>query len=126
HLRRDSGQHANLWREPVGEAFDQVHPLERILSGVLDLGRYPLPLVGWHGGMGATAWLDTRARPVSWTLCAHPPDLDWNEHEGYVVRPASHFTVREFSTRVGKFVRASHITTHGHWMRSKLEQNTSA
>ena len=46
HLRRDSGQHANLWREPVGEAFDQVHPLERILSGVLDLGRYPLPLVG--------------------------------------------------------------------------------
>jgi len=55
-----------------------------------------------------------------------PLNLDWNEHEGYVVRPASRFTLREFSTRVGKFVRASHITTHGNWMRSKLEQNTLA
>jgi len=49
--------------------------------------------------------------------------LDTNKQEGYVIRPAGEFELRQFSTVVGKYVRKNHITTHGHWMRSKLEYN---
>ena len=43
--------------------------------------------------------------------------------EGYVVRLATCFHYRNFRTSVGKYVRKSHVTTHGHWMRSRLEIN---
>lgn len=43
--------------------------------------------------------------------------------EGYVIRPARSFGYNEFSTCVGKYVRASHVQTHGHWMRQRLEYN---
>lgn len=45
------------------------------------------------------------------------------EVEGYVVRPLEEFPYGEYSCRVGKSVRAYHVQTHGHWMRSKLEWN---
>lgn len=59
-----------------------------------------------------------------WTnsLCVPKHILD-DAHEGYVVRPAASFNLREFSTRVGKYVRKNHVTTHGHWMRSRFESN---
>lgn len=53
-----------------------------------------------------------------------PPVLDTEKQEGYVVRPAGSYTLREFTTRVGKYVRAGHVqTTHGHWQRHKVELN---
>lgn len=45
------------------------------------------------------------------------------EHEGYVLRRAGDFQFREFRQAVGKYVRAQHVRTHGHWMRSRIEQN---
>jgi hypothetical protein len=48
---------------------------------------------------------------------------DTEKQEGYVVRPSGAFSLREYSTRVGKYVRASHVQTHGHWMRGMLEYN---
>jgi hypothetical protein len=46
--------------------------------------------------------------------------------EGYVIRPSAEFTLNEFSTHVGKYVRKSHVQTHGHWMRSHFEPNELA
>lgn len=45
------------------------------------------------------------------------------ELEGYVIRPAGAFTMREFPTRLGKYVRKNHVQTHGHWMRSRIDWN---
>jgi hypothetical protein len=49
--------------------------------------------------------------------------LNSDKWEGYVVRPAGSFHLKEFSTRVGKYVRKDHVQTHGHWMRSRIEWN---
>lgn len=46
-----------------------------------------------------------------------------DEIEGYVIRTSSFFHYKEFRRCVGKYVRANHVTTHGHWMRAKLEPN---
>jgi len=43
--------------------------------------------------------------------------------EGYVVRVAGSFPYREFRRRVGKYVRAGHVATHGHWMRQQVVPN---
>lgn len=43
--------------------------------------------------------------------------------EGYVVRRAEAFHYREFRQKVGKWVRASHVHTHGHWMREQIVRN---
>lgn len=45
------------------------------------------------------------------------------QHEGYVVRRADGFHYKEFRAKVGKFVRASHVHTHGHWMREQIVKN---
>jgi hypothetical protein len=50
-------------------------------------------------------------------------ELDENLQEGYVVRPAASFMLRDFPTVVGKYVRAQHVRTHGHWMRSVVVKN---
>jgi hypothetical protein len=44
-------------------------------------------------------------------------------HEGYVVRVAGEFHYREFRHKVGKYVRANHVHTHGHWMREQATKN---
>jgi hypothetical protein len=49
--------------------------------------------------------------------------MDLTKREGYVIRPAGEFHYREFRARAGKFVRESHVQTHGGWMRAKLEFN---
>jgi hypothetical protein len=43
--------------------------------------------------------------------------------EGYVVRRADSFHYRDFRKKVGKYVRASHVHTHGHWMREQITRN---
>lgn len=43
--------------------------------------------------------------------------------EGYVVRLFEPFHYRDYRRCVGKYVREHHVTTHGHWMRTKLEPN---
>ncbi len=40
-------------------------------------------------------------------------------HEGYVIRVADSFTISQFRTHVGKFVRAGHVQTSKHWMRGQ-------
>jgi hypothetical protein len=50
--------------------------------------------------------------------------MDFTRQEGYVVRPTASYTLREHSTRVGKYVRKGHIAdSHGHWTRHRLEWN---
>jgi len=50
--------------------------------------------------------------------------FDTKTHEGYVVRPAAAYTLREHATRVGKYVRQGHVVdSHGHWTRHALEWN---
>jgi hypothetical protein len=46
-----------------------------------------------------------------------------DRHEGYIVRPVESFAYSQYKTQVGKFVRANHVHTHGHWMRQKVEPN---
>jgi hypothetical protein len=50
------------------------------------------------------------------------PSFD-REHEGFVVRTTGPFHFSTFRHNVMKFVRANHVQTHGHWMRSKMEFN---
>jgi len=45
------------------------------------------------------------------------------EHEGYVVRRAESFHYRDFRKKVGKYVRAQHVHTHGHWMKEQVVKN---
>lgn len=53
----------------------------------------------------------------------YTPTLNGDPCEGYVVRIAYNFRYREFRHKVGKYVRAGHVATHGHWMRQALERN---
>lgn len=45
------------------------------------------------------------------------------KHEGYVVRNAGQFHYGQFRFNVAKYVRASHVHTHGHWMREVVVPN---
>lgn len=52
------------------------------------------------------------------------PQLDWTQHEGYVMRLASEFSYRDFRTSVAKYVRKNHVQTVKHWMfGQQLEKN---
>ena len=44
---------------------------------------------------------------------------DASSHEGYVMRVADAFTLSEYRTHVGKFVREGHVQTAKHWMRGQ-------
>lgn len=48
---------------------------------------------------------------------------DGHEMEGYVVRMADSFPYRDFRRSVAKYVRASHVQTHGGWMRQAVVPN---
>lgn len=43
--------------------------------------------------------------------------------EGYVVRLREAFPYSAYRAAVGKYVRANHVTTHGHWMRQIVKPN---
>lgn len=48
----------------------------------------------------------------------------WEKMEGYVIRLADGFFYKEFSQKVGKFVRPGHVQTTKHWMYGQpLEKN---
>lgn len=57
------------------------------------------------------------------TRALKPIDPKGDECEGYVVRVTRQFHYGEFRNVVGKYVRASHVHTHGHWMRQAIEVN---
>lgn len=46
--------------------------------------------------------------------------------EGYVVRLKEAFPYSAYRTAVGKYVRANHVATHGHWMRQMVKPNRLA
>jgi hypothetical protein len=50
-------------------------------------------------------------------------NMDYNQHEGFVVRPTSSFKFEEFSTLVAKWVRKGHVQTDQHWMFREMELN---
>lgn len=61
-----------------------------------------------------------------WTKDTHKEclsKLDLNKQEGYVVRLASSFKVKDFKWSAAKFVRASHVQTDEHWMYSQIVRN---
>ena len=43
--------------------------------------------------------------------------------EGFVVRRRGEFQYADFRKAVAKYVRANHVQTHGHWMRSQIVPN---
>lgn len=91
------------WRETLEWcALLGLHPVPVLYRGTFELNDNS----GHHWWMS----VDEAIRP-------------FEEHEGYVVRPAEDFTLRDFSTKVGKYVRKNHVQTHGHWMRSRFTPN---
>lgn len=49
--------------------------------------------------------------------------LDGDECEGYVIRLADEFAYGAFRQSAAKYVRAGHVTSHGHWMRQQVVPN---
>jgi hypothetical protein len=50
-------------------------------------------------------------------------DLDFTVIEGYVVRLASSFAFKDFSSSIAKYVRAKHVQTDEHWMYQPVIPN---
>ncbi len=46
-------------------------------------------------------------------------DADAATHEGYVIRVAEAFSLKDFRTHVAKFVRKGHVQTTQHWIRGQ-------
>ena len=49
--------------------------------------------------------------------------IDGDPCEGYVVRVAAEFHYRDFRRKAAKYVRAGHVQTKDHWMRSQVVRN---
>lgn len=49
--------------------------------------------------------------------------MDPEQNEGYVVRLASSFTIKDFHTSIGKFVRKNHVQTDELWMLKPVVPN---
>jgi hypothetical protein len=77
--------------------------------------------------------LGLKTVPVLGRGLYHQENFNWEElqkrmnfdrQEGYVVRPAGKFSMREFPYVVGKYVRPGHVAeSHVHWTRRKIEWN---
>lgn len=50
-------------------------------------------------------------------------EVKTDEKEGYVVRVAEGFSLNDYSTLVGKYVRKSHVQSSEHWMHDEIEPN---
>ncbi len=50
-------------------------------------------------------------------------DIVGREVEGFVIRPYDEFRFSEYADVVGKWVRANHVQTDEHWMRSSPRYN---
>jgi hypothetical protein len=53
----------------------------------------------------------------------YTPTFNNDPNEGYVVRLKTSFPYSEYRKAVGKYVRANHVQTHGHWMRQMVKPN---
>lgn len=62
-------------------------------------------------------WEETKLRNL------YHPIFNQDPCEGYVVRVFERFHYREFKDCVGKFVRADHVQSHGHWSHRQIEAN---
>jgi hypothetical protein len=49
--------------------------------------------------------------------------MDPEVNEGYVIRLADTFNIKDFQQSVGKFVRPNHVQTDEHWMSKPVEPN---
>lgn len=89
-----------------------------------------LTCLSWEETVEWAAMLDlhiVQRLPREWhELPALGPWLADQGNEGYVVRRADSFHYRDFRKKVGKYVRASHVHTHGHWMREQIIRNEVA
>lgn len=56
----------------------------------------------------------------------HTPTYRGDPNEGYVVRLKTSFPYSAYRSAVGKYVRANHVQTHGHWMRQMVKPNKLA
>jgi len=56
-------------------------------------------------------------------LLNYTPDLDWNNHEGFVVRNIKEFHYDDFQSNVAKWVRSNHVQTDEHWMNQQIIKN---
>lgn len=121
------------WRI-CGENLYARHSIE-----YTDLPSYFLGFSVWDERGLCLSWDDTLDRfdslgivPVP-TLYDGPYDEDviralWSEKdffvsEGYVVRDAGAFEAKDFSKKVGKFVRLGHVTTSDHWRNRPIVKN---
>ena len=93
------------WRETVSYA------------GLLGLRVVPEIFRGTWDRVTMPAFLESTGRQLMLDGCGG------DECEGYVVRLASEFTYGAFRKSVAKYVRANHVQTHGHWMRSQVVPN---
>lgn len=114
----------NLWAVHSIEYTDL--PAHFLVYSVWD-GNRCLP---WDETVEWCALLDLRAVPVIYrgsmleekglaTVFAPYADA----HEGYVVRTAGEFAMRDFQTHVVKYVRKGHVTTDQHWMHGPMRVN---
>lgn len=88
--------------------------------------------LGWDDTLVWVQLLDLKTVPILYDGIwdedlirkLYTPTLDGDECEGYVVRVASEFHHRDFRRRVGKYVRASHVSVDGgHWMNKIVISN---
>lgn len=82
-------------------------------------------LMGWDDTLEWFELLDIPPVPVLFDGIwlpgqdAIPTRLDMTTQEGYVLRDAGPIAMREWPTRVGKWVRNDHVQTTKHWMHGQ-------
>lgn len=74
--------------------------------------------------------LDLKSVPIFWegifdisVMMNLTESLNYEIHEGYVVRLANEFKYKDFNKSVAKFVRKNHIQTNTHWMKQTIIPN---
>lgn len=82
------------------------------------LGLTTVP-VRWGPGMWLEDTFPTYLQMNPFTASAYGPEI-----EGYVIRPAASFLLRDFQRVVGKYVRADHVTENSqHWFARQMVEN---
>lgn len=92
---------------------DEVQSWDLTLARFEELGIVPVPTL-YRGPYKAGLFEETAAA------------LDVTKQEGFVVRIADAFPETEMPVCVGKYVRADHVASETHWMRSELIPNRLA
>lgn len=92
---------------------DVVQSWDLTLARFEELGIMPVPTL--YRGRYRPGLFDEMART-----------LDLNRQEGFVARIADAFPEVDMPERVGKYVRAGHVQSEIHWMKSELVANRLA